>query len=147
MPPTSQPWPERVPVLIAGGGPVGLALSALLARHGIASLVVEADEGYCSGSRAICMSRRSLEILGWAGADAATVATGPAWVGGRSYYRDTEVLHFRMPSEPHERFAPMVNIQQYYIEEYAHRAAGTSAPCPTCASVRAWPRCTPPTMA
>lgn len=123
MPPTSQPWPERVPVLIAGGGPVGLALSALLARHGIASLVVEADEGYCSGSRAICMSRRSLEILGWAGADAATVATGLAWVGGRSYYRDTEVLHFRMPSEPHERFAPMVNIQQYYIEEYAHRAA------------------------
>ena len=59
----SGPLPGHVPVLIAGGGPVGLALSALLARHGVASLVVEADEGYCAGSRAICISRRSQEIL------------------------------------------------------------------------------------
>ncbi|WP_354685392.1 FAD-dependent oxidoreductase [Cupriavidus necator] len=123
-PPTpSRPWPQRVPVLIAGGGPVGLTLAALLARLGIASLVVEADDGYCAGSRAICMSRRSLEILGWVGADRRTVATGLPWVGGRSYYRDAEVLHFRMPSEPGERFAPMVNIQQYYLEAFAHDAA------------------------
>ena len=36
--------------------------------------------------------------------------------------RDTEVLHFTMPSEPTERFAPMVNIQQYFVEEFACRA-------------------------
>ncbi|SOZ37865.1 FAD-dependent oxidoreductase [Cupriavidus neocaledonicus] len=122
-PASSRPWPQRIPVLIAGGGPVGLTLAALLARQGIAALVVEADDGYCAGSRAICMARRSLEILGWAGADRATVATGLPWVGGRSYYRDTEVLHFQMPSEPGERFAPMVNIQQYYLEAFAHDAA------------------------
>jgi 3-(3-hydroxy-phenyl)propionate hydroxylase len=114
--------------LIVGGGPVGLALSALLARQGIASLVVEADDGYCAGSRAICMSRRSLEILGWVGADQATVDKGLPWVGGRSYYRDAEVLHFRMPSEPGERFAPMVNIQQYYLEAFAHQAALACGP-------------------
>ncbi len=124
----ARPWPSSVPVLIAGGGPVGLALSALLARQGIASLVVEADDGYCSGSRAICMSRRSLEILGWVGADQATVDKGLPWVGGRSYYRDAEVLHFRMPSEPGERFAPMVNIQQYYLEAFAHEAALACGP-------------------
>jgi len=111
-----------VPVLIAGGGPVGLTLSALLARHGIASLVIEADEGYCTGSRAICISRRSQEILAWAGADRPLVAIGLPWTGGRSYWRDTEVLHFQMPSEPTQRFAPMVNIQQYYIEQFAHEA-------------------------
>lgn len=122
-PDSSRPWPQRIPVLIAGGGPVGLTLAALLARQGIAALVVEADDGYCAGSRAICMARRSLEILGWAGADRATVATGLPWVGGRSYYRDTQVLHFQMPSEPDERFAPMVNIQQYYLEAFAHDAA------------------------
>ena len=66
---SARPWPRHIPVLIAGGGPVGLALAALLARYGIATLVVEADDGYCAGSRAICMSRRSLEILGWVGAD------------------------------------------------------------------------------
>lgn len=120
MPPDS-PLPTHVPVLIAGGGPVGLTLAALLARQGIASLVVEADDGYCSGSRAICVSRRSQEILGWAGAADALVAKGLAWTGGRSYWRDTEVLQFQMPSQPTERFAPMVNIQQFYVEEFVHR--------------------------
>jgi 3-(3-hydroxy-phenyl)propionate hydroxylase len=114
----SHSLPARVPVLIAGGGPVGLTLAALLARHGVASLVVEADAGFCSGSRAICVSRRSQEILGWAGAGAALAAKALPWTGGRSYYRGTEVLHFRMPSEPTERFAPMVNIQQYYVEQF-----------------------------
>jgi 3-(3-hydroxy-phenyl)propionate hydroxylase len=115
--------PTRVPVLIAGGGPVGLVLCALLARQGVASLVIEADEGYCTGSRAICISRRSQEIMAWAGADQPLVATGLPWTGGRSYWRDTEVLHFQMPSEPTQRFAPMLNIQQYAIEQFAHEAA------------------------
>jgi 3-(3-hydroxy-phenyl)propionate hydroxylase len=110
------------PVLIAGGGPVGLALSALLAEHGIASIVIEADEGYCSGSRAICVSRRSQEIFGWFGADGPLTAKGLPWTGGRSHFRADEVLHFQMPSEPGERFAPMVNIQQFYIEQFAHEA-------------------------
>jgi 3-(3-hydroxy-phenyl)propionate hydroxylase len=116
------PPPHRVPVLIAGGGPVGLALCALLARHGVASVVVEADPGYCTGSRAICVSRRSQEILGWAGADKPLAATGLPWTGGRSFWRDTEVLHFQMPHEPTQRFAPMVNIQQYHVEQFAHEA-------------------------
>jgi 3-(3-hydroxy-phenyl)propionate hydroxylase len=122
-PSASASLPARVPVLIAGGGPVGLTLCALLARHGIASLVVEADEGYCSGSRAICISRRSQEILAWAGADKPLVAAGLPWTGGRSFWRDTEVLHFQMPSEPAQRYAPMLNIQQYYVERFAHEAA------------------------
>jgi 3-(3-hydroxy-phenyl)propionate hydroxylase len=109
-------------VLIAGGGPVGLTLAALLAKRGIASLVIEADDGYCTGSRAICISRRSQEIFGWIGADGPLVAKGLSWTGGRSHYRQTEVLHFRMPSEATERFGPMINIQQFYIEQYAHEA-------------------------
>ncbi|MEJ8835871.1 FAD-dependent monooxygenase [Ramlibacter sp. AN1133] len=114
--------PAEVPVLVAGGGPVGLTLAALLARHGVASLVAEADEGYCSGSRAICVSRRSQEILATAGAGAALAAKALPWTGGRSYWRDREVLHFQMPSEPLQRFAPMVNIQQYHVEAFVHAA-------------------------
>ena len=119
--------PEHVPVLIAGGGPVGLTLAALLARQGIASQVIEADEGYCSGSRAICISRRSQEILGWVGADAALVDKGLGWTAGLSHFRQAEVLRFEMPSEPTQRFAPMVNIQQFYVEQYAHEAIGAGA--------------------
>lgn len=117
-----QALPDAIPVLIAGGGPVGLTVAALLARHGVRSLVVEADEGYCSGSRAICISRRSQEILWTAGAGPALAAKALPWTGGRSYWRDSEVLHFRMPSEPTERFAPMVNIQQYHVEAFVHAA-------------------------
>lgn len=121
--PSVNPPLLQVPVVIAGGGPVGLTLAALLARHGVACLVLEADASWCEGSRAICMSRRSQEILGWVGADRPLVDKGLSWVGGRSYFRGTEVLHFQMPSEPTERFAPMVNIQQYYVEQYALEAA------------------------
>jgi len=116
------PLPRHVPVLIAGGGPVGLTLAALLAEYGIESLTVEADDGYCTGSRAICISRRSLEILSWIGADRPLLDKGLAWSGGRSYYRNDEVLHFEMPGDATQRYAPMVNIQQFYVEEYAHRA-------------------------
>ncbi|MES2946576.1 MAG: FAD-dependent monooxygenase, partial [Pseudomonadota bacterium] len=116
-------WPGQVPVLIAGGGPVGLTTAALLASYGVPSLVIELDAAYCAGSRAICMSRRSQEIFGWVGAAQPLVDKGLSWVGGRSYFRDREVLHFEMPSEPTQRFAPMINIQQFYAEEFAHKAA------------------------
>nr|WP_222622961.1 FAD-dependent monooxygenase [Ramlibacter cellulosilyticus] len=114
--------PDTVPVLIAGGGPVGLTLAALLARHGVRSLVLEADAGHCTGSRAICISRRSQEILWTAGAGPALAAKALPWTGGRSYWRDREVLHFEMPHEPTQRFAPMVNIQQYHVEAFVHAA-------------------------
>jgi 3-(3-hydroxy-phenyl)propionate hydroxylase len=120
--PNTENLPNEVPVLIAGGGPVGLALAALLARHGVRCLVAEADDGVCAGSRAICVSRRSQEILAWAGAEAAMAATALPWTGGRSYWRDTEVLRFHMPSEATQRFAPMVNIQQYHVEDFLHQA-------------------------
>jgi 3-(3-hydroxy-phenyl)propionate hydroxylase len=121
------PYPSRVPVVISGGGPVGLSLAALLAHLGVPSLLLEADPTWCEGSRAICISRRSQEILGWIGAAQPLKDKGLSWVGGRSYYRGTEVLHFEMPSDAAERFAPMVNIQQYYIERFAHAAAGRAA--------------------
>ena len=115
--------PDKIPVAIAGGGPVGLSLAALLGHHGVPCLVLEADATWCEGSRAICLSRRSQEILGWVGAHRPLIDKGLAWSGGRSYFRGVEVLHFEMPTEPAERFAPMINIQQYYVEQFAHAAS------------------------
>ena len=71
-----------------------------------------ARDGHCAqGLKCLC------------GADQPLVQKGLSWVGGRSHWRNAEVLHFQMPSEPTQRFAPMVNIQQFYVEEYAHQAA------------------------
>jgi 3-(3-hydroxy-phenyl)propionate hydroxylase len=115
-------------VVIAGGGPVGLTMAALLASQGVACTVIEADEGFCSGSRAICLSRRSLEILHGCGAAEPVVRKGLAWTSGRSYFRGDEVLKFDMPHDASQRFAPMTNIQQFYVEEYALRAAEQNFP-------------------
>lgn len=122
MSPSPSAAAPSCPVLIAGGGPVGLALAALLARHGVASRVIEADDGFCTGSRATCISRRSQEILAWAGAEHGLVATGLPWTGGRSFWRRTEVLRFQVLREPTQRFAPMINIQQYHVESFVDAA-------------------------
>lgn len=113
-------------VAIVGGGIVGLASALGLARYGVPSVVLEADDGVCVGSRAICFSRRSLEILGRLKALDAVLGKGLPWTGGRSFYRGMEVLNFRMPHDDNQRFPPMVNIQQFYVEQSLLDAAQAS---------------------
>lgn len=114
---------KKRPVLIAGGGPVGLAMALALAQRQIPTLVLEADNTVCVGSRAICLSRRTLEILERLGAVQPFLQKGLAWTGGRSFYHSDEVLHFSMPHDDDQRFAPMTNLQQYYIEQFLLDAA------------------------
>lgn len=114
---------KRHRVVIAGGGPVGLAAALALAKHGIPSLVIEADTTVCKGSRAICLSRRSLEILDRLGTLAPFLAKGLGWTVGRSFYRTDEILRFEMPHGPEQRLQPMTNLQQYYIEQFLVEAA------------------------
>jgi 3-(3-hydroxy-phenyl)propionate hydroxylase len=113
-------------VAIVGGGIAGLATALGLAGHGVRSVVLEADESVCVGSRAICVSRRSLEITARLGALEAFLAKGLPWTGGRSFYRNVEALHFRMPHDENQRLPPMVNLQQYYIEQFLLDAAQRS---------------------
>lgn len=108
----------RHPVLIAGGGPVGMSMALGLARRGIRSVVFEADDSVCEGSRAACISRRSLEIMDRLGVARTFTDKGLAWTRGRSYYGTEEVLVFDMPSQPGDKFPPMINLEQYYIEQF-----------------------------
>ncbi|MBO1017181.1 FAD-dependent monooxygenase [Achromobacter sp. SD115] len=120
LPPLAPPGEEarHHRVLIAGGGPVGLAAALGLARLGIDSVVIEADDSVCEGSRAACISRRSLEILERLGVAPAFMEKGLAWTRGRSYYGTEEVLVFDMPSSQGDKYPPMINLQQYYIEQF-----------------------------
>jgi 3-(3-hydroxy-phenyl)propionate hydroxylase len=105
-------------VAIVGGGPVGLTMALGLARHGVASVVIEADQTVCEGSRAACISRRSLQIVERLGALPAFMEKGLPWNSGRSFYRNDEVFHFVMPHDEKQKLPPMINLQQYYIERY-----------------------------
>jgi 3-(3-hydroxy-phenyl)propionate hydroxylase len=106
------------PIAIAGGGPIGLATALGLAKQGVPSIVIEADNSVCEGSRAICISRRSLQILQRLGVLDAFMAKGLAWTTGRSYYKDQEVLRFSMPHAATDKLPPMLNMAQYHIEQF-----------------------------
>ena len=105
-------------VLIAGGGPVGLSTALGLALRGVRSVIIEADDSVCEGSRAACTSRRSLEILDRLGVSRTFLGKGLPWTTGRSYYREREVLVFSMPHDETQKFPPMINLEQYYIEQF-----------------------------
>ncbi len=114
---------QRHAVVIVGAGPVGLCVAIGLANHGVKSVLVEADNSVCTGSRAICISRRSLEIIERLGALPGFLATGLPWTGGRSFYRQQEVLHFEMTQggqdrpDGEQKLPPMINLAQYSIEQ------------------------------
>ncbi|MDQ0037208.1 3-(3-hydroxy-phenyl)propionate hydroxylase [Variovorax boronicumulans] len=110
--------PGRHPVVIAGGGPVGMALALGLANHGVRCVILEADDTVCVGSRAACISRRSLEIMERLGVRQAFIAKGLPWTGGRSYYKTAEVFRFEMPHDAQQKLPPMINLEQYYAEHY-----------------------------
>jgi 2,4-dichlorophenol 6-monooxygenase len=63
----------EAPVLIVGAGPVGLTASLLLARQGIASLVVDRRPGPHRAPQAHVVNPRTLEILRSAGVGAAAL--------------------------------------------------------------------------
>ncbi len=106
------------PVVIVGAGPIGLVTALDLARFGVASILLEEDLQVSHGSRAIVLTRRSLEILQQVGAEMPFRAKGLPWSFGRSFFRGREVYRMVMPHDEDDRFLPGLNIQQQYIEEY-----------------------------
>lgn len=105
-------------VAIVGAGPVGLTLAIDLAQHGIPSVVLDENDVVSVGSRAICWSKRTLEIFDRLGVGERMVAKGVTWKTGRLFNGATPVYHFDLQPEPgHERPA-FINLQQYYVEEY-----------------------------
>ena len=106
------------PVVVVGAGPIGLTLALTLSKAGVDCVLLEDDGRVCDGSRAIGMSRRTLEI--WDSLEAIEEIKGKGldWSGGRSFYRDREILNFKMADDPSLLYRPMFNIQQSYTEQF-----------------------------
>ncbi|HEY9347664.1 MAG TPA: FAD-dependent monooxygenase, partial [Inquilinus sp.] len=109
---------RRYPVAIIGAGPVGLAAAIDLALHGVPSVVLDDNDVVSVGSRAICWSKRTLEIFDRLGIGARMLAKGVTWKVGRLFHRDREVYAFDLQPEPGHKMPAFINLQQYYVEQY-----------------------------
>src|SRR6188472_3802877 len=112
----------RHPVLIVGAGPIGMTAALVLARYGIRSVLLDRKDTFNDGSRAICIARPSMHILERIGAVAPFLAKSLGWRFGRSYYRGTQIFRLEMAHPESEKYLPMYNLQQQYIEKFLHDA-------------------------
>src|SRR6187397_2506863 len=112
----------RHPVVIVGAGPIGMTAALVLARYGIRSVLLDRKYTFNDGSRALCIARPSMHILERIGAVAPFLEKSLGWRYGRSYYRGEQIFRLEMPHPPNEKYLPMYNLQQQYIEQYLHDA-------------------------
>lgn len=109
-------------VIVAGAGPIGMTAALSLAAEGAPVLLVDRKDTFNDGSRAICIARSSFHILERIGALSPFLDKALGWTTGRSFYRGRQILEFHMPDSPDEKFRPMYNLQQQYIEAYLWQA-------------------------
>ena len=117
---------SRQQVVIAGAGPSGMVTALELARHGVRSVVLSAELQVSQGSRAIVFTRRSMEILQQVGVADRMLDNGLPWQFGNSYYRGQRVFRMEAPHDTDDRYGPMLNIQQQYMEQYLLEACAAS---------------------
>jgi 3-(3-hydroxy-phenyl)propionate hydroxylase len=109
---------QRHPVVIVGGGPVGMAAALDLGRKGTPVLVLDDHEGVGQGSRAICFAKRTLEIADRLGAGDAMVDKGVVWNVGKVFHGDDKVFEFDLQPEAGHARPAFINLQQPYFEKY-----------------------------
>ncbi|MES0824555.1 FAD-dependent oxidoreductase [Ruegeria sp. SCP11] len=108
----------RHPVVIIGGGPVGLTAALDLAAQGIKVVVLDDNNTVSVGSRAVCYAKRPLEIWDRLGVGERMIEKGVDWKLGRVFLRDKEVYTFDLLPEDGHKIPAFINLQQYYLEEY-----------------------------
>src|SRR6187397_3036399 len=93
------PSPSRHPVVVVGAGPVGLAAAIDLAERGVPVVLLDDSDRIGEGSRGICWSKRTLEILDRLGVGEKLVAQGVTWKLGKVFLGDELVYSFDLQPE------------------------------------------------
>jgi len=115
---------ERTKVVVVGAGPIGLAMALDLSLQGMDVLVLDRSTQLTDGSRAICYAKRPLEIMDRLGFAQKMVDKGVNWNVGRVFFKDDPdpVYSFDLLPLKDQKQPAMINLQQYYNEEYTIEA-------------------------
>ncbi|MBN9587327.1 MAG: FAD-dependent oxidoreductase [Afipia sp.] len=108
----------RHPVVVVGAGPVGLTLAIDLAQRGHPVVVLDDADRIGEGSRAICFSKRSLELWDRLGVAERMVEKGVVWKVGKIFLQDQLLYQFDLLPEDGHKMPAFINLQQYYAEAF-----------------------------
>lgn len=116
---------ERATVAVVGGGPIGLAMALDLGQRGHRVLLLNRLDFITAGSKAICFSKRTLDIFDRLGVGDAIVDKGVGWNVGKVFWGDRAdpVYQFDMLPVKEQKRPGFINIQQYHVEERLYEAA------------------------
>ncbi|MDD9718783.1 FAD-dependent oxidoreductase [Dinoroseobacter sp. PD6] len=112
------PAPRRHKVVVVGGGPIGLATALDLGRQGVPVLLLDDHEGIGMGSRAICFSKRTLEIAARYGCAGPMLDKGVVWNVGKVFQDDRQVFEFNLLPEAGHAHPAFINLPQPWFEKY-----------------------------
>jgi 3-(3-hydroxy-phenyl)propionate hydroxylase len=109
--------PVRHKVIVVGAGPVGLSVAIDLARRGIPVVLLDDSDRIGEGSRAICFSKKTLEIFDRYGCGEALRDAGVSWNKGRVFQGEGELYAFDLLPEAGHKMPAFVNLQQFVVEK------------------------------
>ena len=110
--------PVRRPVVVVGGGPIGMAAALDLGLQDIPVVVLDDHEGIGMGSRAICFAQRTLEIAARYGCAEPMIEKGVVWNLGKVFHEDRKVFEFNLLPEGGHRYPAFINLQQPLFEKF-----------------------------
>ncbi|MDO8327583.1 MAG: FAD-dependent oxidoreductase [Cypionkella sp.] len=114
--------PVQHPVVIVGGGPIGLAAALDLGRQGVPVVLLDDHEGAGLGSRALCFAKRTLEICDRLGAAGPMLEKGVRWNVGKVFHDDRLLYEFNLLPEDGHAHPAFINLQQPWFEKFLHDA-------------------------
>lgn len=105
------------PVVVVGAGPIGLVLAIQLQKHGVHCILIDSEAQVSGGSRALALTRRSMEIIEQSNVARRFLEKADTWRSGRSYYQNRVVHNLEIPFQPDDKFEPMTNLAQCMMED------------------------------
>ena len=106
-----------IPSLSSARARSGSRRRSILACAACRSCVLDDFDRIGEGSRGICWSKRTLEILDRLGVGERLVAQGVTWKLGKVFRGDDLVFAFDLLPEDGHKMPAFINLQQFYLEK------------------------------